>query len=518
MALRGIRAVSSNVPRCMSARIEPVPRLRVTVCNARPARTSGDFVLYWMIANRRTSWNFALDRAIETARELRKPLLVFEPLRAGYRWNSARIHRFVLDGMRANQGACAAAGVAYFPYVEPEAGAGAGLLAALSQHACAVVTDDHPGFFLPRMLQSAAPQVDVRLEAVDANGLWPMRAAEAVFPTAYAFRRFLQKNLRAHLENTPAADALASASELGPIVDVPRAIERRWPRADDRLLDGDAGLLAALPIDQTVRIAPISGGSEAAHRALRAFVRHDLPRYAEERNDPVGGVSSGFSPWLHFGHLSTHHVLHEIARLENWSPEHVATTTSGKKDGWWNLAPSSEAFLDQLVTWRELGFNMASKRADHERYESLPDWARATLAKHAADPREHVYTLAQFERAATHDELWNCAQRQLVREGRIHNYLRMLWGKKILQWTPDPRTALDVMIELNNRFALDGRDPNSTSGIFWTLGRYDRPWGPERPVFGTIRYMTSENTARKLDVKPYLARYAAQPRGEATLY
>jgi deoxyribodipyrimidine photo-lyase len=150
---------------------------------------------------------------------------------------------------------------------------------------------------------------------------------------------------------------------------------------------------------------------------------------------------------------------------------------------------------------------MCDRRRDFDRFESLPPWAIATLEKHAADGREHRYTLEQFTMAATHDPLWNAAQRQLATEGRLHNYLRMLWGKKILEWSASPREALAVMIELNNRLALDGRDPNSYSGIFWVLGRYDRPWGPERPVFGTIRYMSSANTARKLRVKEYLRRY-----------
>jgi deoxyribodipyrimidine photo-lyase len=144
-----------------------------------------------------------------------------------------------------------------------------------------------------------------------------------------------------------------------------------------------------------------------------------------------------------------------------------------------------------------------------DRFETLPLWARHTLDAHAADEREHVYTLDQFARAATHDQLWNAAQRQLAREGRLHNYLRMLWGKKIVEWTPSPREARDVMFELNNRYALDGRDPNSCSGIMWVLGRYDRPWAPSRKVFGTVRYMSSANTARKLRVTGYLARYGS---------
>jgi deoxyribodipyrimidine photo-lyase len=152
---------------------------------------------------------------------------------------------------------------------------------------------------------------------------------------------------------------------------------------------------------------------------------------------------------------------------------------------------------------------MCSLRSDYDQYDSLPAWAKQTLAEHADDPRPWVYSLEQLQRSQTHDRLWNAAQRQLAREGRMHNYLRMLWGKKILEWSPSPRAALDSMIELNNKYALDGRNPNSYSGIFWVLGRYDRAWGPERPIFGKIRYMSSDNTARKFSVKRYLENYSS---------
>jgi deoxyribodipyrimidine photo-lyase len=191
---------------------------------------------------------------------------------------------------------------------------------------------------------------------------------------------------------------------------------------------------------------------------------------------------------------------------------------SGRRDagrgGFWGMSAPVEAFLDQLITWRELGFNACFYREDYDRYESLPEWSRRTLEGHATDPRPEPYTLSELEEARTSDELWNAAQTQLVREGRIHNYLRMLWGKKILEWSPSPHDALDRMIRLNNKYALDGRDPNSYSGIFWVLGRYDRAWGPRRPIFGTVRYMSSANTARKLHVREYLERYSPARPGE----
>jgi len=190
----------------------------------------------------------------------------------------------------------------------------------------------------------------------------------------------------------------------------------------------------------------------------------------------------------------------------------VTTIANGSSSGWWGANAEVESFLDELITWRELGFNMCWQRDDYDQYESLPDWAHRTLSEHARDPRPHVYSMEPFEAAKTHDDLWNAVQRQLAREGRIHNYLRMLWGKKILEWSASPRDALEIMIELNNKYALDGRNPNSYSGILWVPGRYDRAWGPERPIFGKIRYMSSENTARKVRVKQYIQHYSGNRR------
>ncbi|MDH4282798.1 MAG: deoxyribodipyrimidine photolyase, partial [Myxococcales bacterium] len=183
---------------------------------------------------------------------------------------------------------------------------------------------------------------------------------------------------------------------------------------------------------------------------------------------------------------------------------------NGAREGWWGMSANAESFLDELVTWRELGFNACAHRADYDQYESLPDWARQTLEEHQNDPRPYLYSLEQLESSETHDPIWNAAQTELRETGRLQNYLRMLWGKKILEWSPSPSDALAAMVELNNKYAVDGRDPNSYSGIFWVLGRYDRAWGPERAIFGKIRYMSSENTKRKLRMADYLARFGGQ--------
>jgi len=488
-----------------SADSRPVPAVRIRLANDAPVRPERGYVLYWMVAARRARSNFALQRAVELARELGRPLVVFEPLRAGYAWASDRLHAFVLQGMADNTRAFARTPAGYFPYAETATGDGSGLLDALAAEAAVVVTDDAPFFFLPRMVAAAATRLDVRVEAVDGNGIHPIHAVDRVFPTAFAYRAHLQKVLARHLDDVPAADPLAGV-RLPPAPAL-EAILARWPRASAGLLSGSAESLASLAIDHRVVPVEARGGAEAGHARLAAFVGRDLGGYADGRDDPDEPRTSGLSPYLHFGHLSAHEVFAAVMSHEGWTRRQLAASGGGKREGWWGVGRGAEAFLDQLVTWRELGFNASAHQADFDRYETLPAWAQATLAAHAGDPRPHRYEREAFERAATHDPLWNAAQTELVRDGRIHTYLRMLWGKKILEWSPTPESALETMIFLNNKYALDGRDPNSYSGIFWCLGRYDRPWGPEREIFGTVRYMSSENSARKLRVKAYLARY-----------
>jgi deoxyribodipyrimidine photo-lyase len=485
--------------------VPAVPFGRVFDANDAPVRAAGRFVLYWMIGARRTGWSFGLQRAVERSRELDRPLLVLEPLRAGYPFASDRLHRFVLDGMHDNAARFRAAGVAYHPYVEPSPGAGRGLLERLAADACLVVTDDVPFFFLPRMVRAAAGRLPVRLERVDGNGLLPLRRADRAYPTAHSFRALLQRQLPAQLAEFPLPDPLAveRPARRAPL---PAEVRRRWPAADPALLAGRRGL-DHLPLDHAVPPSPFRGGAVAGHAALHAFLER-LDDYARDRNHPDRDATSNLSPYLHFGHLAPHEVFAAAMTREGWHDGQLGRPAGGARTGWWGVGPSLEAFLDQLVTWRELGLNRCLFDEAAARWESLPAWARATLAAHARDRRPQLYDPDALEQARTHDRLWNAAQTQLVREGRLHNYLRMLWGKKLLEWSPTPQDALATMLRLNDRWALDGRDANSISGITWVLGRYDRPWGPERPVFGTVRYMSSENTARKLRLREYLARYA----------
>lgn len=484
-----------------------VPESRILVASDAEVQADGDYVLYWMVANRRAEWNFSLQRAVEWSKELDKPLIVFEALRAGYPWASDRLHYFVIQGMADNATHFSRKRLLYYPYLEPKPGDGKGLLGELANKACVVVSDDYPCFFLPRMQEAAKKQIPTRFELVDSNGLLPMRVADKVFLRAYDFRRFLQRELRPYLDEMPEPDPLVD-EKIPKLDELPSDITKRWPVADVEKLAEDPESMRDFPIDHDVKVTSTSGGMKAARKQLRDFIDAKLENY-ESRNQPEEEAASGLSPYLHFGHISAHQVFAETVTSDNWTPSKLAKKATGSSSGWWGTSEPVESFLDELITWRELGFNMVWQQEDYDQYESLPDWAQETLAEHENDDREHVYSLKEFEAAETHDDLWNAAQRELVREGRIHNYLRMLWGKKILEWTESPRDALEIMLELNNKYALDGRDPNSYSGIFWILGRYDRAWGPERPVFGKIRFMSSENTARKVRVKDYIAKHSA---------
>jgi deoxyribodipyrimidine photo-lyase len=453
-----------------------------------------------MTSARRLQSNFALDRAIDWAETLNKPLLIVEALGCGSHWASKRHHRFILDGMADNQRRLAGKPATYFPYIEHRPGEGRKFFRAVAKLACLVVTDDFP---LPADLDPE-PWTDskARIEKIDGNGLLPLAVATEAFKTAHGFRRFLQSRLREHLLDIPRANPF-SRRKIPPLRRIPAEIS-----AFQAFVDGMAEIPSGLKFKRDITPVDYRGGSRAARVVLEKFLRDRLSRYAEKRGDVSEDASSGLSPYLHYGHLSSFEIFHALADRESWTPDRLAEKVSGRAVGWWGMSESSECFLDELVTWREVGYNFCRHRDDCARYDSLPDWARATLKKHAKDKRDHVYSLAEFDASATHDPLWNAAQRQLVREGRIQNYLRMLWGKKILEWSATPEEAAETMIELNNRYAMDGDDPNSYSGIFWVLGRYDRPWGPERPIFGTVRYMSSENTARKMRVAGYLEKFA----------
>ena len=486
------------------------PDIRIFQKNNQPVQENRDFVLYWMIANRRLEWNFSLQRAVEEANRLQKPLVVLEALRSGYRWASDRLHTFVIEGMIDNKAYAATKGVCYYPYVEMESNAGRGLLKELASRACCVVTDYFPCFFLPKMVDSAAQKIDVRLEAIDSNGIYPLSHPERDFTTAASFRRHLQKNILPFITNLPKASPLDDLQHKD--IDI-SDIQNQWSITEPSQILSENFLLN-IPINHDIKPVSKKGGRQQALEVAKTFLKSKVQRYHTDRNALENGAASGLSPYIHFGHISVHELVDAIINKEHWTPQNVAPKPNGSRDGWWGMSKGSESLMDELITWRELGYVFCHRNLDdYDKLSSLPDWALKTIEEHKSDERPTIYTLEQMANAQTHDKLWNAAQRQLVQDGVIHNYVRMLWGKKVYEWSANAEEAIQNLIELNNRYAIDGRNPNSYSGIFWITGRFDRAWGPVRPIFGKLRYMASGSTQKKLKTANYERRFAKDSLG-----
>lgn len=255
------------------------------------------------------------------------------------------------------------------------------------------------------------------------------------------------------------------------------------------------GLVADCEIDHSVRPSiSYTGGRVIAEKHLLLFVESKLRRYAKERNEPSKHATSDLSPYLHFGHISS---LEVALTVRGYAAEHKLI---------------ADEFLEELIVRRELAFNYSRFVDDPHSFDAVPDWSRKTMAKHAADVRDPLYTNEQMERAETYDALWNATQRELLLRGKIHGYYRMYWGKKIMEWSAGYQQALDLMIYLHDRYALDGRDPNTYTNILWCFGlRATKPW-IERPIFGQLRYMSGDGMKRKTDTKAYLQEIALLER------
>ena len=373
-----------------------IPTIRHAHANDHPVREDGDYVLYWMIAFRRTRYNFALQHAVDRAKQFGKPLLIFEPLRARYQWASDRMHRFVIEGMRSNSEALAGKPVTYFPYVEPAPGVASPLLNELAKRACTVVTDDYPCFFLPRLIESVKHRIDARLELVDSNGVLPLRLPQRTFTVAHSYRRWMQKNILDALCAMPKANPLSRLKlpTLGPL---PAKITKRWPVADlTRLLDGNG--IESLPIDH--RVPPsgqLVGGQQEAGKRLARFTSETMTVYGTDRNHPDEVATSGLSSHLHFGHISAHEVVQQILDCQGWTPD-MAADANGKNHGFWNTSESAEGVFGpgsdlarnglQSMTFREPASIRSSSR-------SLPDWAIKRRWNSTAPTRDlTLYTLA----------------------------------------------------------------------------------------------------------------------------
>ncbi|MGE0353256.1 MAG: deoxyribodipyrimidine photo-lyase [Gemmatimonadales bacterium] len=447
--------------------------------HARPV--DGELVLYWMQVTLRAEDNYALNFAVERANELGLPVLVYHGLRPDYPWASDRIHGFILESVMDLRAGFERRGIPYHFHLDrhdPESGPrpdGPSPLVALARRAAMVVTDFYPTFIVPRQTKRLREILDDRrtpVIAVDSATVVPMAALETPFSTARAIRPRLLEALSHYLH---------------PVGNVaPKSRLRTDPGFEDIRPTPEtlAGILESCPIDHTVAPAPgIRGGTRAARKRLTRFLAQGLPEYTEGRNDPNRDVTSGMSPYLHFGNISIQEVL---LRAREAGP-----------------ASQFEKFQDEALTWRELAHNFVYHDRRHRTVAAIPGWARKELDDHSGDPRPARYSARTLERAETGEALWDAAQRSYLREGTMHNYMRMLWGKTVLQWTPDYRKALRLLEHLNNKYSLDGRDPSSYGGIMWIFGKFDRPFY-RRPIYGTVRYISLRAAEKKFDAGKYV--------------
>jgi deoxyribodipyrimidine photo-lyase len=465
---------SSFLPfRRQVAASEPIDRYRLRVSRCGGAENpGGEFVLYWSQSARRMCRNLALDHAIEQANRLSLPVVVYEALRPDYPYANDRIHRFVLEGVATNRADAVARGLRYHFFLPRTTADARGTVRALSSRAALVVTDEYPTFVVKEQTARFVARAGVAVHLVDGNGILPMRA--------FAKEQYSAKFLRDRAHRM-FPDFWTRFDDIRPLAS---------PFSGDLSLEdwcgepADAVLECA--IDHSVPAAAAQGGRAAGLTRLEAFVSDGLEGYATKRNRSPKHTS-GLSPYLHFGHLG----IHEIA-------ERVLLSDAPLED--------IDSFLEEAIIRRELSFNLCFFRKDHDSLTALPDWAKKTLHKHRGDRRKPLYTAAELEAAGTGDEVWNMAQQQLLDTGTMHGYLRMLWGKKVIEWMETPEEAHAFLIEQHAKYALDGRDPNTHAGVLWCFGKHDRPWAPERPIFGMIRYMSSASTAKKVRLKEIVAR------------
>lgn len=450
---------------------------RVLELNDGPVDESGDCIIYWMQRSQRALDNPALTLAVDLANDMHRPLLVYFGLYDAYPMASARAFAFMLQGLKETADTVDDQGIGFA--VRREAPWQGIVRAAREFRACAVVVDEDYLNIGRAWRSAAAKALDVRLIQVDAETIVPARTSDHEEWGAYTIRPKILKSLDRFLIDAPAS-----------------RINHRWsaqvPHAIDLRECDPLSLASSLDVDQDVPPTPyFTGGASAARARLAQFMEAELARYAAEHNEIGVSVSSDLSPYLHFGQVASLRVALIVREAD--APDDCV-----------------EAFLEQLIVRRELAINFCIYNPSYASLDSAADWAARSLGMHLSDPRPEVYTLAELEAASTQDDLWNAAQTELVRCGKIHPYMRMVWAKSLLAWSPTPEEALAHAIHLNDKYALDGRDPNGYTNIAWCIfGKHDRPFS-ERAIFGKVRCMTTNATKRKTRWQDYCDRVYGQ--------
>jgi deoxyribodipyrimidine photo-lyase len=452
---------------------------RVQLLN-RQGVQRGDYVLYWMQRAQRANHNHALVYAIREANRRGLPLLAVFGVTQRFPEGNTRSYAFMLEGLQETQQALQDRGIQLAVQLRPPVEAVAGL----ARDAALVVVDRGYLRIERRWRKRVAQRVPCRLVQVETDVVVPVEtASEKEEYAAYTIRPKIHKHLDAFfapLEETPLQrDSLGL--ETGN-VDL-----------------GDIGeLLDSMRINRGAdAVEAFHGGASRAEVLLDDFIARKLCRYAKGRNDPSEDFVSHMSPYLHFGQVSPLHIARRVREAEGVDQE------------------NQDAYLEELVVRRELSVNFCYYSPHYDSLTCLPDWARKTLEEHADDRREYIYSLKELEGAGTHDPYWNAAQQEMTLTGKMHGYMRMYWGKKILEWTPDPERAHRIALELNNRYEIDGRDPNGYAGVAWCFGKHDRAWA-EREIYGKVRYMSAGGLERKLDIDRYVrqVQQLAEAQGE----
>lgn len=447
---------------------------RVQLLNDESPNNDGKYILYWMQMFKRTEYNHALNFAIEQANERRLPLVVYEGLKFYYPWASDRIHTFILEGVEEKRKEFEKRGIKYIFYLQKDENSPKDTVAKIAKAAVLLVTDDFPCFIIPDHNKAIVRKAEIPVYAVDSNGVIPMSRFEKEEYAAYTIRPKIKKMVDEYLKPFEEKEVLVKADKLE--IDCPDT------DVNEKTIEK---LVSECDIDHSVKPSFLyHGGTENGRKRLKKFIKQILEDYDEARNKPEKDGSSRLSAYLHFGFLSSLEIA--LAVKDSDAPK-----------------ASKDAYLEEIIVRRELSYNLTRFNPNYDSIKALPDWVQQTMRKHIADERAPIYSLEQLETGKTYDELWNAAQREMVETGEIHNYVRMLWGKNVIGWTKSYEEAFEILVHLNNKYCLDGRNPNSYAGILWCFGKHDRPW-MERPVFGTMRYMTSNSTGKKFDSKKYI--------------
>ncbi|WP_036068822.1 deoxyribodipyrimidine photo-lyase [Leptospira noguchii] len=488
--------------------------VRVRELDQKPILEEKPYILYWMSMARRLAWNHSLDYSIHLSQKYQKELLIYEPLKMNYPWSSPRLHKFILDGMSSNVKEAKKLGLTYRAFVETHENPIEETFEKISSEAALVITDDYPAYIVPELLEQFSKKLKCKLLVVDSNSIIPLTfygefasaarilrpRVHKLFPEVWKFRSF-------HKPDKPFREKENSWLEKNPNSPLKKIIwfEGGEDQISKICKNCNFNFQNILPVPGK------KGGREEGIRLLQKFLKRGLSGYAELRSNPrppEESYSSFLSPYLHFGHISQEEIVSEVLNWNldgPWTPGVIIPENKNRKEGYFHSDPNVNSFLDELITWRDIGFLMFWKKPSFRKDLSiLPDWIQKNLDFHKNDIRPYIYTKDQLESSNTHDTIWNAAQKELVLTGSMHNYLRMLWGKKVIEWSPDYQTAFKILEEFNNKYAYDGRDPNSYTGILWCFGLFDRPWFPERDVFGTIRYMSSDSTKKKFKLQAYL--------------